>query len=338
MDIAGLYTFAWRNATKIPEPVLRAVFTAVADVTWLRRGKSVRRMESNYARVRPDLDAAAVRRLSRVGMRSYMRYFREAFTLQGVTSERLRARVRVEGYDEHVRPVIADGGAASLALGHLGNWDLAGAYGSQYLASVLTVAERLKPDELFQEFVRFRGSLGIEVLALGNGDVLGSLVRGAKEGSKLIPLLSDRDLTSTGIEVDLAGHRARVAAGPALLGLEAGVPVHAVGITYERLRGDRRRAAGTPWGIVIHFYPPLPVPDAGLPRAEQARILTQGWVDQLTETIVEHTHDWHMLQRVFVADLGPARQRAAGRSVAEGRDTTAQDEARPDPAPARENG
>lgn len=312
MNVASVYTFAWRNAAKIPEPVLRGLFTLVADVTWLRHGKSVRRMEANYARVRPDLDGAAVRRLSRAGMRSYMRYFREAFTLQAVSTERLRARVRVEGYDEHVRPVVDAGGAASLALGHLGNWDLAGAYGSQYLASVLTVAERLKPDELFDEFVRFRGSLGIHVLALGGHDVLASLIRGAKEGSKLIPLLSDRDLTSRGVEVDLAGHRARVAAGPALVGLEAGVPVHAVGITYERLRGARRRAAGTPWGIVIRFYPPLPVPDAGLPRDERVRLLTQGWVDQLARTIVGHTQDWHMLQRVFVADLGPARPRPGG--------------------------
>ena len=296
--------------------MLRGLFTLVADVTWLRHGKSVRRMEANYARVRPELDAAGVRRLSRAGMRSYMRYFREAFTLQGVSSARLRARVRLEGYDEHVRPVVDSGGAVSLALGHLGNWDLAGAYASQNLASVLTVAERLKPDELFEEFVRFRGSIGIEVLALGRGDVLGSLIRGAKEGRRLVPLLSDRDLTSTGIEVDLAGHPARVAAGPALLGLEADVPVHAVGITYERLRGARRREAGTPWGIVIHFYPPLPVPDAALPRDERARVLTQGWVDQLSRTIVEHTHDWHMLQRVFVADLGPARQNAARRRQA----------------------
>ncbi|WP_369373590.1 phosphatidylinositol mannoside acyltransferase [Promicromonospora sp. Populi] len=315
MDLAAVYTFAWRNATKVPEPLLRGLFTVVADLTWLRRTKSVRRMEANYARVRPDLDAAAVRRLSRTGMRSYMRYFREAFTLQGVSPERLRARVRVEGYDEHVRPVVDAGGSVSLALGHLGNWDLAGAYASRHLADVLSVAERLKPEELFEEFLRFRNSIGIEVLALGQGDVLGSLVRGAKEGHKLIPLLSDRDLTSTGIEVDLAGHRARVAAGPALLGLEAGIPVHAVGVTYERLRGTRRRAAGTPWGIVIHFYPPLPVPDAELPRDERARLLTQGWVDQVAQTIVEHTHDWHMLQRVFIADLGPARQNAARRAA-----------------------
>ncbi|WP_129787653.1 phosphatidylinositol mannoside acyltransferase [Promicromonospora panici] len=311
MNVASVYTFAWRNATKIPEPVLRGLFTLVADLTWLRHDKSVRRMEANYARVRPDLDDAAVRRLSRAGMRSYMRYFREAFTLQGISPERLRARVRVEGYDEHVRPGVDAGGAAALALGHLGNWDLAGAYGSRYLSNVLTVAERLKPDELFEEFVRFRTSIGIKVLPLGNGDTLGALIRGAKEGSKLIPLLSDRDLTARGIEVDLAGHRARVAAGPALVGLDAGIPVHAVGITYERLRGVRRRAAGTPWGIVIRFYPPLPVPDAGLPRDERARLLTQGWVDQLAGIIVEHTHDWHMLQRVFLADLGPARRQPA---------------------------
>ena len=125
-DVARLYTFAWRHAPKIPEPVLRAAFTAVADLTWLRRTEGVRRLEANYARVRPDLDGPELRRLTRAGMRSYMRYFREAFTLQGATAEQVAARVRVDGL-EHVAEPVADGQGVSLALAHLGNWDLAGA-------------------------------------------------------------------------------------------------------------------------------------------------------------------------------------------------------------------
>ncbi|CAM3578581.1 phosphatidylinositol mannoside acyltransferase [Isoptericola cucumis] len=311
LDVAKLYTFAWRHAPKVPEPVLRAAFTLVADVTWCCRTQGVRRLEANYARVRPDLDGPALRRLTRAGMRSYMRYFREAFTLQGATPEQVTARVRVEGL-ENLQPHVDAGRGVSLALAHLGNWDLAGAYASAHIAPVLTVAERLKPEELFQEFVAFRRSLGIEALPLGDADVFRSLVRGGAAGGVIIPLLADRDLTARGIEVDLCGHRARVAAGPATLALTAKVPLVPVGITYERLTGERRRVAGTAWGIVLRFYPEVPVPDvttaAGKPdRRAQAALMTQGWVDAVGRTLVESTQDWHMLQRVFVDDLDQER-------------------------------
>lgn len=305
IDVAKAYTFAWRNAPKVPELVLRAGFTAVADVTWFRRGAGVRQLEANYARVRPELDERQVRRLAKAGMRSYMRYFREAFTLQGLSPARRDARVRVAGYD-NIAAHVAEGTALSLALAHLGNWDLAGAYASPNIAPVLTVAERLKPEALFQQFLRFRRSIGIDVLPLGEGDVFRNLVRGARAGGKLIPLLADRDLTATGIEVDLCGHRARVAAGPAALALASGIPLVPTSVTYERLDRERRKAAGTSWGIVIHFHPPVPVPVEG-DRKDHIVTMTQGWVDTLSRTFRESTEDWHMLQKVFVADLDPAR-------------------------------
>ncbi|WP_402371678.1 phosphatidylinositol mannoside acyltransferase [Isoptericola rhizosphaerae] len=305
MDLAAAYTFAWRHAPKVPEPLLRALFDLAADVTWLRHGAGVRRLEANYARVRPDLDDRAVRRLSRTGMRRYLRYFREAFTVQGATRAQLDARVRVEGY-ENLEPVTVRGGAVSLALGHLGNWDLAGAWASLNVAPVLTVAERLRPEALFDEFVRFRSSIGIDVLPLGDDGVFRDLVRGAEDGPRLVPLLADRDLTARGIEVDLCGHRARVAAGPAALAVAARVPLIPVGIRHERLDGERRRRAGTAWGIVIRFHAPVGPPDAGN-RREQVQQLTQAWVDVLGGFIGEHTADWHMLQKVFVEDLDPQR-------------------------------
>jgi phosphatidylinositol dimannoside acyltransferase len=305
IDVAKAYTFAWRNAPKVPEPLLRAAFTAVADIAWLRRGAGVRQLEANYARIRPELDEREVRRLARAGMRSYMRYFREAFTLQGVNAVQRDARVRLVGH-ENIADDVAAGTALSLALAHLGNWDLAGAYATPNIAPVLTVAERLKPEALFQEFVAFRKSIGIEALPLGDGDVFRNLVRGARAGKRIIPLLADRDLTATGVEVDLCGHRARVAAGPAALALAAGIPLIPVGITYERLEGERRKKAGTAWGIELRFYPPVPVPTEG-DRKEQVAAMTQGWVDTMSHAFRESTQDWHMLQKVFVADLDAQR-------------------------------
>jgi KDO2-lipid IV(A) lauroyltransferase len=37
--------------------------------------------------------------------------------------------------------------------------------------------------------------------------------------------------------------------------------------------------------------------------------MSQALADRFTEAIAEHPQDWHMLQKVFTADLDPARLR-----------------------------
>lgn len=321
IDIARLFAVAWRVVGKVPDVVVRGAFRLVADVLWLLRGSGVRQLEANLRRVRPQARPEEVRRLSLLGMRSYMRYYGEAFALVGVAPEQIDARVRVVNEDR-LRAALADGHVVVMALGHLGNWDLAGAWATRNLGPTVTVAERLKPEALFQEFLRFRQSLGLEIIALdgtGGGGVFRELVRAVKRpGGGLVPLLADRDLTARGVEVDLFGERARVAAGPAALAVATGAPLCATSITYERLHGARRRAAGTAWGIVIEFGRVLPVPD-DVPRAERVGALTQAWVDDLGAGIARAPQDWHMLQKVFVADLDPeryARTRAAAGEAA----------------------
>lgn len=309
INAGRLFTLAWRHAHRVPEPVLRAAFTLGADIAWAGRGAGVRQLERNLRRVRPEADVRGLRRLSRAGMRSYMRYYREAFTLRAMTPEQIAARVRIQDGD-NVTASLTGPRSAVLALAHQGNWDLAGAYACVHLAPVLTVAERLEPEELYRDFLEFRTSIGIDILTLGDEGVFRELVRAASRPGRIIPLLADRDLTHRGVEVDLFGHRARVAAGPAALSVSTGAPVVPTAIYYERLRGERRRAAGSPWGIVLHFLPPIPVPPSQLPRTQQVAAVTQGWVDALADQIATHPQDWHMLQKVFVSDLDPDRYAA----------------------------
>ena len=292
---------ATRLAPRLPEDLVRAVALVSADIAWLRHGRGVRRLESNLSRAVPG-DAAALRTLSRAGMRNYLRYFAEAFTLAGRSPAQIDARVRAIGVDT-VREHIVEGRSVVLALGHQGNWDLAGAWAARALAPVSTVAERLEPPEVFDAFVALRESIGLEIFPLDEGrDVFRDLVRAVRSGGRVVPLLADRDLTSRGIEVDLCGHRARVAAGPAALAVTTGAPLMAATMRHERLHGSRRAAAGTRWGLVVEFLP-VEVPKA--PRAEQVHGLTQAWVDILGASIVEHPTHWHMLQRLFLADLEP---------------------------------
>lgn len=308
--VAKVLLLAFRVFGRAPEWLSRSLMAAVADAAWLRHGAGVRQLEANLRRARPGATDRELRRLSRAGMRTYMRYFAEAFVLPFLTPEQIDARVRAPG----IEPALAEAGQGRpvvLALAHQGNWDLAGAWATVHLAPATAVAERLNPPEVFEAFRRMREAVGMSIIPLDKGsDVFRELVRTVQRGNVLIPLVADRDLTSRGLEVNLLGERARVAVGPAALAVATGavlVPTH---IWHERLTGARRRAAGTRWGVVVSFNPPVPVP-TGVTRTEAVKLMTQAWVDQLSADIVRHPTHWHMLQKVFVADLDPSRDAAA---------------------------
>jgi KDO2-lipid IV(A) lauroyltransferase len=292
------YRLGWGTVRRLPERTAYTVFEQIADLTVSRGGKGVQRLRSNYALVRPDLDDPALDALVRQGMRSYLRYYCEAFRLPDRTPEQIAASVRVEG-DGSVRAELAAGRPVVCFLGHLGNWDLAGAWGTRAIGPVVTVAERLKPEEVYAEFLAFRESLGMTILPLtGGGDVFAQL-RGHLTEPVLMPLLADRDLTDRGIEVDLCGHRSKMAAGPAALSLATGAALHPVTIRYERLEKPSWKHR-----IVITVHERVEVPSSGTTRAKAAA-MTQQCADALGSAIVAHTADWHMLQRVFLEDLEP---------------------------------
>jgi KDO2-lipid IV(A) lauroyltransferase len=308
LEPGRLLGLAWAVAPRLPEPLVRGAMALAADITWLRHGDGVRQLEANLARVRPGLGRKGLRRLSRTGMRSYLRYYAEILTLPGCSAEQVDARVRVTN-DDWIRRHQAGGGSVVVALGHQGNWDLAGAWAGRHLAPVTTVAERLEPESVFEEFRALREGFGLRIVPLakgGGGTVFRRLVETVRAGSALVPLLADRDLTSHGIEVELFGEPARVAAGPAALTAGDGAALCVARIGYERLGGERRRAAGTPWGIHIVFGDPVDVDPAVTGRA-RVQALTQAWVDEMAQAISADPAQWHMLQRVFVADLDPAR-------------------------------
>jgi phosphatidylinositol dimannoside acyltransferase len=297
----GGYRLGWGAVRRLPERTAHTVFDAVADLSVARGGSGVRRLRSNYAKVRPELEDAQLDALVKEGMRSYMRYYCEAFRLPDRTPQELRASVRCVG-EEPVLAEIAAGRPAVCFLGHLGNWDLAGAWGTREIAPVVTVAERLKPEQVYAEFLAFRESLGMTILPLtGGGDVFAEL-RARLTGPVLMPLLADRDLTRRGVEVDLCGHRTKMAAGPAALSLATGAALFPVSIRYERLESSSWRHR-----IVITFHERVVAPASGTTRAK-AVAMTQQCADALGATIREHTQDWHMLQRVFLEDLENGRR------------------------------
>lgn len=293
---------AFQLAPKIPEPLLRGVANIAALATWAVRPQGVRQLEANLARINP-AGAPTVRRGSRRAMRHYFRYYIEALRLHTLTAAQIRARVICPNEDLLAAPV-AGGGAAVVALGHLGNWDLAGAWGSQRIGTVTTVAEHLQPEALFHGFLQLREDLGMRIIPLERDtNVFGQLARAATT-TTLIALLADRDLTRTGLGATIAGHDARVAVGPAALAVRCRIPLLFAGVRHVKLRGMRRKIAGSPWGIHIDVHGPFTTSKRGSAAVYD---LTCQWTAALSDFLSRHPTHWHMLQPVFDADLDMER-------------------------------
>ncbi len=302
MRADSLYRAAWKLLPRLPLSAVYAGANLAADLVWRKNGGSVRQLRRNYTRLlqRPATEAEV-----REGVRSYFRSFAQQFTLPG-WSRNLVARSCVYPQAANTRQMMEDGPVV-LALTHSGNWDLAGAWFCQNYGPILTVAEKLEPPDLFAQFVEFRAGLGMEIIGVAPGEhVFDQLVERSRGRSLLVPLLADRDIAGSGVEVELGGGKALVAAGPAALAKKLGRPLIAGHISYRKV--------GSLWQIYAHFTDPIPAP---MPAKGETDVeaWTREWVRRLVPIMQDHVVDWHMMQKVFVADLDPARLARARRRV-----------------------
>lgn len=287
------FLFAWRLSRFVPVWFIRACAGTGTWVSWVRKGKGVRRLEGNLNRV-TGLEGKALRRLSRRGMASAARYYAEVLELRRMKGSTIDARVRMIG-DGLAREALVRYGRMVAALGHSGNWDMVGAYTCRNLAPITTVAEVIEPREAFEEFLRFRETLGMTVLGHEGPSTFRRLIAAAKERGGVLALVADRDLSGSGIHVQMWGQAVRVAPGPAALAIATDTPLIPLSAYYERLRGRRRWAARSKWGTVMDFGPVIPVPSGA--KAERVPAMTQEWASYLAEGVSKHPEDWHMIQR-----------------------------------------
>ncbi len=293
------YRAGWALVRALPERLAARLFERGADLAWRRQGKGARRLRSNLARVVPpgtDLD-----RLGRDAMRSYARYWLECFRLPVLSPERIVGRFHIR-QEHHLRDAHAAGKGTILALPHSGNWDQAGAWLVLTGVPFTTVAERLKPAEMFDLFVAFREGLGFEVLA-ASGDErppFEVLTERLLAGGMLC-LLADRDLTPSGVPVTFFGARATMPAGPAALALRTGAALIPTILWYS---GDAVTGA---WEAVT---------EAPIPHTDVAT-MTQALADAFAAVIAQHPADWHMLQRLWTDDLEGSPPAAGAPAAAE---------------------
>jgi len=281
--VARMYFFGWFIVRRISEKTARSLFNKIGLWMYGKSGKSVNRLRSNLHRVFPDIDSGKLDELVRRGVLSYMRYWMETFRSPDWDKERILSTVTVSNEHLLLDPIKNKSGVV-VSLPHAGNWDHAGSYFCIKGAPLVTVAEILKPRALFERFLAYRQAIGMEVLPL-DSRAFPALMQRARDG-KLIALVADRDLSSSGIDVEFFGGVARMPAGPAILAIRTGIPLITAFVSY------------TDSGIHVDLRE-IQIP-SGPDEASRVKTTVQLCADNFADGIKRSPQDWHMMQRIWV--------------------------------------
>jgi phosphatidylinositol dimannoside acyltransferase len=302
------YGLGWSVVCRLPESWARRGFRFAADLAWRRQGMGVQVLEGNLRRViGGEASGGELRALSRQAMRSYARYWLEAFRLPVMPAGRLAGGMRDSGHIRTALDYLAAGRGVVFALPHMGNYDLACAWiVAKGAGSVTAVIERVKPESVYDRFVAFREGFGMEVLPATGGTQRFGILAQRLQAGKMVGLICDRDVTGRGIEVEFFGEKARMMGGPAALAVQTGAALMPAILWFD----------DNGWGV--HIYEEIPVPAEGDSK-QKAAAMTQEVARLFEAGIRAHPQDWHMLQKVFVADLDPARLAAAAGAAGAGR-------------------
>jgi Kdo2-lipid IVA lauroyltransferase/acyltransferase len=246
----------------------------------IRRGT----VETQIAAAFPDWDAAAVRRVARGASEHLGRTTVEAALLPTLPRERLLSLFDGEGDWQVMARAHAEGHGVIVVTGHIGNWELAGAYIAARGVPIEGVARRMA-NPLFNRYLtttRERTGLGV----VADSDAVRRIPRALRAGH-VVALVADQGLKGMASTfVPFFGRLAKTPRGPGVFALRLGVPL-VVG-TAVRLPSGKYRALVEPIAVTETGDRERDV-DAVVAR--YTAVLEQ-WVRQYPDQYLWHHRRW----------------------------------------------
>ena len=178
-----------------------------------------------------------------------------------------------------MQAALARGKGAIVVTGHVGNWELLGAYFAWKGLPVAAVARHIYADQLNDLLLELRDRQGVETILRESTDAGRRILRVLKTNG-VLALLIDQDTRAPSLSVPFFGKPARTPIAAAALALRRDVPVAAVFI-HRRPAGGHR--------IVIREVFERP---ATTDRLDALRDLTTRFNAALEAQIREHPEEW----------------------------------------------
>lgn len=210
---------------------------------------------------------------------SYIRFWLDSLRLPAVPHSWLESHLQTEGL-EFLEQAIAEDRPIVVALAHLGNWDVAGAYICSRGTDLTVVVEKLNPPRLFEWFKGFRESLGMEVLT-DSPQLSARLIERLKDGGA-VALLCDRDVHRSGKPAKFFGRTVSMVRGPAVLALRTNAVLLPMAI-YQADKANHHALV----------CPPIDVTRSGNLREDTERVTTD-LLAVLEDLIRRAPEQWHV--------------------------------------------
>ena len=241
-------------------------------------------VERQIAAAFPDWDAARVQRTARAAYENLGRTTIETAILSRHGPDAILAMVNECESWHVVESAMARGRGVILVAGHLGNWELGGAWIAARGVKLEAVA-RQQENPLFDAYLtRTRNRIGFEVIY--DGDAVRRVPRALRKGAMVALVMDQGAVGLASTWVKFFGRFAKTPRGPATFALRMGAPI----IFFAPLR--------SPDGRFTISFEEIPVQDTGDKTADVDRIVAdytgvlERWVRRAPEQYFWHHRRW----------------------------------------------
>jgi Kdo2-lipid IVA lauroyltransferase/acyltransferase len=184
----------------------------------------------------------------------------------------------VEGWQYWDEIRALDRGAI-VVTGHIGNWELLGAYFARKGIPIAAIARRINDSRLNQLLVDFRASNGVHTILRESPMSSREIIKILKQRG-ILALLIDQDIMAPSVSVPFFGHPARTPAAAAVLAVRRDLPV-------VPCYAQRRPEGGHRFIITAPIYPP----QSGDRRLD-VLALTRRFNEALEEPVRRNPAEW----------------------------------------------
>ncbi len=217
-----LVRFLMLLAQVMPRKMGMALFGGLGALAYYLLPRSRRVAWANLRLVfGDDLPVEEIGRIARASFASMGRFAFDVARIPVQTKESLSKIVRVTG-SSHLDKALEKGTGVIALTGHIGNWEMLGAFFAKMGYPVNVVATTLRDDRLNDVIIEIRESSGMNVLERKTGTM--GAMRCLRRG-EILGVLIDQDTSVQSVEVDFLGSRAKTAVGPVRLSAKTGATI-----------------------------------------------------------------------------------------------------------------
>jgi lauroyl/myristoyl acyltransferase len=187
-----------------------------------RLGIKKRVVEANLRIAFPHADAARIDAIARGAYAHLGRETMMTLRLSWATREQVIARTRLVGEDV-VRAEYERGRGVIFAIGHLGNWEIAGAAMAARGYRLAAIGKRAANPLFYARVMQARQRMGVEIIDFHRASR--PTLKALREGY-MVAFAADQHAGTSGIMVPFFGRPASTYRGPALMALRTGAPLY----------------------------------------------------------------------------------------------------------------